>query len=249
MSWTKEMQAYLAENRLWFIVNGIITEPKLGEEQVTYMEKSAQAAGAMFFTVEVLQHVHFNRIEMDGPAIWAKLQSTRLQKVSGARYNALDAVFNIRKQPDKSLPSLASRVDTLVQSFKDLCPGGYTLEQLKGISAMSILQSLLQEYDSFTSGLIQQDATKSEIVQAFVRKHQTRSGCQDGSASPDNVAMHAAALQVNKADLLCDFCKMKGHDKEHCFAKRDAHVVCVTLLSAGLWWVDNTQEQAGEHSV
>jgi hypothetical protein len=34
--------------------------------------------------------------------------------------------------------------------------------------------------------------------------------------------MHAAALQVNKADLLCDFCKMKGHDKERCFAKHNA---------------------------
>jgi hypothetical protein len=55
-----------------------------------------------------------------------------------------------------------------------------------------------------------------------VHEHQTRSGCQDGSASPDNIAMRAAALQVNKADLLCDFCKMKGHDEEHCFAKRDA---------------------------
>jgi hypothetical protein len=27
---------------------------------------------------------------------------------------------------------------------------------------------------------------------------------------PDNFAMCAAALQVNKADLLCDFYKMKG---------------------------------------
>jgi hypothetical protein len=34
--------------------------------------------------------------------------------------------------------------------------------------------------------------------------------------------MRAAVLQVNKADLLCDFCEIKGHDKEHCFAKRDA---------------------------
>jgi hypothetical protein len=48
------------------------------------MEKSAQATGAMFFAVEVSQHVHFNGIEMDGPAIWAKLQSTHLQKVSEA---------------------------------------------------------------------------------------------------------------------------------------------------------------------
>jgi hypothetical protein len=149
------MWAYLAENRLWFNVNGTITEPKSGVEQVTYMEKSAQAARAMFLAVEASQHVHFNGIEMDGPAIWAKLQSTRLQKVSGACYNTLDAVFNIRKQPDESLPSLASRVDTLVQSFKDLCPGGYTLEQLlHNMSAMSILRSLPQEYDSLTSGLI-----------------------------------------------------------------------------------------------
>jgi hypothetical protein len=175
----------------------------------------------MFLAVEASQHVHFNRIEMDGSAIWATLQSTHLQKVSGARYNSLDAVFNVRKQPDKSLPSLASRVDTLVQSFKDLCPGGYTLEQL--LEDMSVLCSLSQEYDSFTSGLIQQDATKSEIVQAFVRKHQTRSSRQDSSAAPDNIAMRAAALHVNKADLLRDFCEMKGHDEEHCFAKRNAH--------------------------
>jgi hypothetical protein len=68
------------------------------------------------------------------------LSSTHLQKVSGAHYNALDAVFNVRKHPDKSLASLASRDDTLVQSFKDLCPGGYTLEQLlEDMSAMSIL--------------------------------------------------------------------------------------------------------------
>jgi hypothetical protein len=105
--------------------------------------------------------------------------------VSGAYYNTLDAVFNVRKQSDESLPSLASRVDTLVQFFKDLCPGRYTLEQLlEDISAMPILPSLSQKYDSFTSGLIQQDATKSEIVQAFVREHQTRSGCQDSSALP-----------------------------------------------------------------
>jgi hypothetical protein len=72
------MRAYLAENRLWFIVNGTITKPKSGEEKVTYMEKLAQATGAMFLAVEASQHVYFNGIEIDGPAIWAKLQSTHL---------------------------------------------------------------------------------------------------------------------------------------------------------------------------
>jgi hypothetical protein len=73
VSWTKKTQAYLAENRLWFIVYGTITEPKSGEEQVIYMEKSAQATGTMFLAIEASQHVNFNRIEMDGPAIWANL--------------------------------------------------------------------------------------------------------------------------------------------------------------------------------
>jgi hypothetical protein len=67
--WAKEMRAYLTENRLWFIVDSTITEPKSGEEQVIYMEKSAQAAVAMFLAVEASQHVHFNGIEVDGPAI------------------------------------------------------------------------------------------------------------------------------------------------------------------------------------
>ncbi|EIN09153.1 hypothetical protein PUNSTDRAFT_38865, partial [Punctularia strigosozonata HHB-11173 SS5] len=167
--WAKEMRAYLAENKLWFIVIGTIKEPSAGDpEHITYLEKSAQAAGAMFLAVDASQHVHFTGIELDAPLIWAKLQSVHLQKVSGARYNALDAVFAVRKQPDESLPSLASRVGTLVQTFKDLCPDSYTLEQLLAdLAAMSMLRSLPQEYDSFTSGLIQRDATKSEIVQAF----------------------------------------------------------------------------------
>ncbi|EIN12362.1 hypothetical protein PUNSTDRAFT_130615 [Punctularia strigosozonata HHB-11173 SS5] len=199
--WAKEMRAYLAENKLWFIVIGTIKEPSAGDpEHITYLEKSAQAAGAMFLAVDASQH-----------------------KVSGARYNALDAVFAVRKQPDESLPSLASRVDTLVQTFKDLCPDSYTLEQLLAdLAAMSMLRSLPQEYDSFTSGLIQRDATKSEIVQAFVREHQTRNGRQDGSASAETLAMRVATPTASKADLLCDFCEMKGHDEEHCFAKRDA---------------------------
>jgi hypothetical protein len=59
-----------------------------------------------------------------------------------------------RKQPNGSLPFLASRVDTLVQSFKDLCPGGYTLEQLlENMSAMSILLS---------AGLLRVDSTQEQ---------------------------------------------------------------------------------------
>jgi hypothetical protein len=85
-----------------------------------------------------------------------------------------------------------------------------------------VVSTSLRMRDSSTSGLIQQNATNSEIVQAFVHKHQTRNGHKDGSASPDNIAMCAAALQVNKANLLCDFYKLKDHDKKHCFAKCNA---------------------------
>ncbi|EIN07608.1 hypothetical protein PUNSTDRAFT_69803, partial [Punctularia strigosozonata HHB-11173 SS5] len=101
--WAKEMWAYLAENKLWCIVIGTIKEPSAGDpEHITYLEKSAQAAGAMFLAVDASQHVHFTGIELDAPLIWGKLQSVHLQKVSGAHYNALDAVFAVRRQPDES---------------------------------------------------------------------------------------------------------------------------------------------------
>ena len=63
------MRAYLAENKLWFIVNGTIKEPKSGEEQMSYLEKSAQAAGAMLLACEASQHVHSDGIEMDSTLV------------------------------------------------------------------------------------------------------------------------------------------------------------------------------------
>ena len=166
---------------------------------------------------------------MDGAAVWTKLEEVHLQKVSGARYNALDAVFAVKQQSGESLPAVANRVDSLVYDFRSLCPDGYTVEQLiEDIAAMSMLRALPKEFHWFTSGLMQRDATKTEIVEALVREHAlhgAQSSSNTSSSSPstmtDDVAMQVDA-SASRKDVSCTFCLMKGHDEPRCFAKRDS---------------------------
>ena len=47
--------------------------------------------------------------------MWKKLESIHLQKRPGARFNAYDALFSIKKAPDESLTALMTRVDTVMQ--------------------------------------------------------------------------------------------------------------------------------------
>ncbi|EIN04321.1 hypothetical protein PUNSTDRAFT_37496, partial [Punctularia strigosozonata HHB-11173 SS5] len=131
-TWMPEMRAYLAEQKVWFIVSGEDSR-----------DKAAAAAGAIYRALEPGQRVHVVGIEMDPVKMWAKLAEVHLQKVSGARFNALDALLAVRKGADESLPSLIARVDSLHQELKALCPERYSIADLDDdLAAMSMLRSL-----------------------------------------------------------------------------------------------------------
>ena len=42
--------------------------------------------------------------------MWDALQRVHIQKQAGTRFNAYDALLNIRKTPDETLQSLVARV-------------------------------------------------------------------------------------------------------------------------------------------
>ncbi|EIN04462.1 hypothetical protein PUNSTDRAFT_76114, partial [Punctularia strigosozonata HHB-11173 SS5] len=167
-TWMPEMRAYLAEQKVWFIVSGEDLRPSDDAGAVAWRDKAAAAAGAIYRALEPGQRVHVVGIEMDPVKMWAKLAEVHLQKVSGARFNALDALLTVRKGADESLPSLIARVDSLHQELKALRPERYSIADLDDdLAAMSMLHSLGPEYAEFTSSLVRFNPSRSNVVQAF----------------------------------------------------------------------------------
>jgi hypothetical protein len=70
--------------------------------------------------VEPEQRVHLANIQDDAVKMWAKLEEVHRVKKAGARFNAYDDLFSIRKKEDEELQSLVNRVNTAVQSIQNL---------------------------------------------------------------------------------------------------------------------------------
>jgi hypothetical protein len=138
-------------------------------QAVVWRDKAAATAGAIYRALEPGQRVHVAGVEMDPVKMWEKLAAVHVQKVSGAQFNALDALLAIRKSPDKSLPSVVARVDSLLQDLKALRPEGYIMDNLNDdLSAMAMIRALGPDYTEFASSLARFDPTRSEVVQAFI---------------------------------------------------------------------------------
>jgi hypothetical protein len=57
-TWMPEMRAYLAEQKVWFIVSGEDTRPSDAAQAVVWCDKAAAAAGAIYRALEPGQRVH-----------------------------------------------------------------------------------------------------------------------------------------------------------------------------------------------
>jgi hypothetical protein len=223
-TWMPQMRAYLAEQKVWFIVSGKDTKPSDTAQAVVWHDKAAAAAGAIYRALEPGQRVHVAGEEMDPVKMWEKLAAVHVQKVSGAQFNTLDALLAVRKSADESLPSVVARVDSLLQDLKALRPEGYTMDNLDDdLSAMAMICALGPEYAEFASSLVCFDPTCSEVVQAFIREHNHRLPRAGGA---DNAAYRAQGPPSSSSaqDAVCDFCGFKGHLEatcHRCAAARD----------------------------
>lgn len=99
------MAAWLRLKGLWIIVSGKEKCPgeDKSEDRLAWLQRAGKAAGALYLAVESEQRVHLNGLEDDPLEIWAKLESVHLMKRPGARFNAYDDLFSIRKRSDESL--------------------------------------------------------------------------------------------------------------------------------------------------
>jgi hypothetical protein len=217
-----EMRAYLAEQKVWYIVSGKDTKPSDTAQAVVWHDKAVTAAGAIYRALEPGQRVHVVGVEMDPVKMWEKLAAVHVQKVSSVCFNALDALLAVRKSTDESLPSVVTQVDSLLQDLKALRPEGYTMDNLNDdLSAMAMICALGPKYTKFASSLVCFDPTRSEVVQAFICKH---NHCLPHAGGADSAAYCAQGppLSSSTLDAVCNFCSFKGHLEATCHRRAAA---------------------------
>ncbi len=216
-----------APRAFWRIVSGDSKQPTLSstptETQVAAFDawqlKSDKAAGYIYLAVEDNQKVHFANISddpvkmCDYPCIYTPSRS-----VLGARFNAYDDLFSIRKLEDESLQSLMNRVDTAIHRIQDLRPKDFTLTNLDDeLASMTLIRALPDEFSGFASSLLLLDKLeKSTIQQAFVSEESQRR--HRASATPNVTSALAATSSRTPAasTASCEFCGRSGHVQAAC---------------------------------
>ena len=152
-SWSGDMQALLMSKELWMLVNNEEPPPPSTDSEsfIKWQRRAQKAAGELYLSVEHDQKSHFHGILSDPIRIWSTLRDAHMSKKPGARFNAYDSLFSIRKQPNESLQSLCGRIDTSIQIIQDLRPTAFTLKDLDDeLHSMALIRSLPDEYRSLT---------------------------------------------------------------------------------------------------
>jgi hypothetical protein len=168
--WAGEMKAWLMRNGYWRLVNGKELKPTKDQDALNTWEcKAERAAGEIYLMVENDQRVHFRGFEENPIKMWKLLEDAHLSKKPGARFNAYDDLFSIRKQEDETLVNLGVRIEKAMQAIQNLRTPGFTIEKLdEELQCMAMIRALPEEYRHLSSSLLLVDKLdKATILQAF----------------------------------------------------------------------------------
>ena len=218
------MKAWMMRSGLYRLVKGLEKRPSPADKAAVtdveqaamdkWDEKALKAAGELFLAIEVEQRTHLAGIEDDPVAIWTKLESVHLQQRPGARFNAYDDLFNIRKKEDESLVALGTRINEVMLRIKNLRPPSFDLTSLDDeLVCMTMLRALPEEYHHLSTSLQLADKLdKSTLLQAFITEDINQKRRVESGSSPV-----ASALSAVAAATVCAFCSLPGHSIESCY--------------------------------
>jgi hypothetical protein len=115
-----------------------------------------KAAGKIFAHLSVSQQMHVKGKEDNPAAMWLALSTVHQQQVPGMQFTAYNNLFNVVKDADKLLPSVAGCVMEALSKMKVLCPSAFTINDLnEELALMAMLCSLLcDQYAEFVNGLM-----------------------------------------------------------------------------------------------
>ncbi|KAF4611054.1 hypothetical protein D9613_006809 [Agrocybe pediades] len=164
--WCGEMKAWLMRNGLWRLVSGKEPKPSEAKEVEKWEIKSEKAAGEIYLLVESDQRVHFRGHEEDPIKMWSLLEAAHLSKKPGARFNAYDDLFSIRKQDDESLVDLGTRIEKAMQAIQNLRPADFKIETLdEELQCMALIRALPEDYRHLTMPLLLLDKLDKRVAE------------------------------------------------------------------------------------
>ena len=135
-TWKGEMKAFLRTKGLWTIVSGAEKRPDDSQSdlQAKWDVRADKAAGQLYLSLSTEQRMHIDAVQDHHAQIWSTLESLHLQQRPGARFNAWDDFFSIRKKQDESLTSLIARIEDSMSKIQQLRPkdasSPYTVKDL-----------------------------------------------------------------------------------------------------------------------
>ena len=239
--WSGEMKAWLMRNGLWRLVSKREVKPSKEDDLNKWEAKAEKAAGEIYLMVENDQRVHFRGHEEDPIKMWELLEAAHLSKKPGARFNAYDDLFNIRKQDDESLVDLGVRIEKAMQTIQNLRPADFTIAKLDAeLQCMALIRSLPEEFHHLsTSLLLKDELDKSTILQAFrseeLNRHrhmqaeslnQAKAGGRGGYKGNDRFKRQYKEYKEYKdiSQVLCFICQQLGHISHNCPTIQDRKV-------------------------
>ena len=218
-TWAGEVSAYLRTEHVWRIVTGEEEAPSkaLRTEYLAWLDKSDLAAGTIFLSLDDSQKVHVRGIEDDPISMWKALKEVHMQQKPTARFNAYEALFNITKSNDESLPAVAARVEKAMHTIKDLRPSEFTLNELDDdLACMALIRSLPpDQYASFRSSLLLLPSISMSVLKDALQ-------AEESNRQPSAAAAAAVVATSKKQRPKCTFCDKLGHSIDKCYAYRDA---------------------------
>ena len=236
--WSGEMKAWLMRNGLWRLVSKREAKPTKEDELNKWEAKAEKAAGEIYLLVENDQRVHFRGHEEDPIKMWELLEAAHLSKKPGARFNAYDDLFNIRKQDDESLVDLGVRIEKAMQTIQNLRPADFTIAKLDAeLQCMALIRSLPEEYHHLsTSLLLKDELDKAMILQAFrseeLNRHrhtqaeslnQAKAGGRGGYRGNNRFKRQHKEYK-DYSQVLCFICQELGHMSHNCPTIQDRKV-------------------------
>lgn len=210
--WSTEVEALLMTKGSFSIVCGEGPMPSESEpdDLKDWKKRSNAVAGTILLSLEEAQRVHIIDIRCDPVLMWKKLRDVHLQKNPVQCFNAYQALLNIQKSDDKTLPELIVCVQDAINKVKQLRSEKTSVEDIDSdLSVIALVKALSEQYSAFRSALmLLPKLDMASVSTAFQAKESTRAA---------SLAMAAQARQSTPNTMVCDFCKLSGHLVATCF--------------------------------
>ncbi|KIM66588.1 hypothetical protein SCLCIDRAFT_21727 [Scleroderma citrinum Foug A] len=207
-TWKGEMKAFLHTKSLWTIAKWDIRADK--------------AAGQLYLLLSAKQRTHINAVQDDPAQIWSTLETIHLQQRPGARFNAWDDFFSIRKKQDESLTSLIARIEDSMSKIQQLRPKDastpYTIKDLDNeLICIAMVRSLGDEYSHFASSLLLfQSLEKDRLKEAFLAEELQRMRRPELTSGSEAVLFASGSNCKCPPSVSCSFCEYSNHCIHKC---------------------------------